>query len=197
MPPQASSNGGFPEFPGAPSAVTGRVTDSDAGVSWDRLGDPWTLEPQKTGGDFNNNLFFITDRYTGTNGETGTWSANVLSGVLGPDSKASYAGPRSLKEAANAFITNVIMAKEYFPGSTRQDFTSHSLTVSGRRAWLLGFRVNYRVKGVRATQDTDVAVLVDTGTGPSPAVFVVSVPNDVNDLLPDITAELRSLQVSG
>ena len=53
------------------------------------------------------------------------------------------------------------------------------------------------MKGVRATQDTDVAVLVDTGTGPSPAVFVVSVPSDVNDLLPDITVELRSLKVSG
>lgn len=193
---QASSSG-LPDFPGAPPAVTGRVTDSDAGISWARLGKPWLLEPQKTGGDFNNNLYVVADRFSDPGGQPDTWSANVLSGVLRPDSKASYTGPGSLQEATNAFVSNVIMPKEYFPGSIRHDFTSHALTVSGQQAWLLGFKVNYRVKGVRATADTDVAILVDTGTGASPAVLVVSVPNDVNGLLPDITAELRSLQVIG
>ena len=128
--PQASS-GSLPDFPGAPSAVTGRVTDSDAGISWARLGKPWTLLPPKTGGDFNNNLYVITDRFTDTNGSADTWSANVLSGVLGPDSKANYAGPGSLQEATDAFVTNIIVPKQYFPGSTREDFTSHPLTVSG------------------------------------------------------------------
>ena len=187
----------MPDYPGTPSALVGRVTDSDAGISWAKFGKPWILEPPKTGGDFNNNLYVISDRFNDANGKPDTWSANVLSGVLGPDSKANYTGPGSLQQAANAFVSNVIVPKEYFPGSTRQDFTSHALKISGRQAWLLGFKVNYRVRGVRATQDTDVAVLVDTGTEPSPAIFVVSVPNDVTGLLPDITAELRSLQVSG
>ncbi|HUK71301.1 MAG TPA: hypothetical protein VLW50_21455 [Streptosporangiaceae bacterium] len=178
------------------------MTDSDAGISWAKLGKPWILAPwiltpPKTGGDFNNNLYVISDRFKDANGKPDTWSADVLSGVLGPDSRADYAGPGSLQRATNAFVSNVMMPKEYFPGSTMHVLGSHAVRIGGRPAWLLSFKVNYHVRGVRATEDTDVAVLVDTDTAPSPAIFVVSIPNDVAGLLPDITAELRSLQVSG
>lgn len=188
---------GFPRFTGVASAVVGRVTDTGAGISWAKLGTPWTLETFAAGGDFNNNLYVITDKFTGPGGKAAAWTANVLSGVLGPDSKAHYSGPGSLRGATAAFVRNVIMPKQYFPGSVRKNFVSRAIVISGRHAWMVGFTVSYHVPGLKATMDTDVAVLVDTGLGPSPAVFAMSVPNDVNRLLPDITTELRSLRVSG
>lgn len=195
MPPSRSV-AAFPQFAGTPSAVAGRVTDTGAGISWAKLGKPWNLETLKSGGDFNNNLYVITDKFTFPGGKAANWTANVLSGVLRPDAKAHYTGPASLHAATTAFVGNVIMQKQYFPGSIRRNFVSRPIAISGHRAWMLGFTVSYHVPGVKATKDTDVAVLVDTGLGP-PAVFAVSVPNDVNSLLPDITTELRSLRVSG
>jgi len=99
-----------------------------------------------------------------------------------------------LPGAAASFVNNVI-PKEYFAGSTAVPQASHAATVDGHPGWLIQFAVRYHLQGVKASQDTDVVLVVDTGKGNSPAVFVAAVPNDASHLLPDITAELQSLRI--
>lgn len=173
--------------------MTGRVTDGKAALSWAKFGKPWALASPK-GGDFSKSLTLVTAKFT-YQGKPAQWAATVASGVVGSDAEFRYSGPVTLPAAAQSYINNVI-PKEYFPGSFPTVQRSHQVTVGGHPGWMVQFAVNYHLQGLDATKDTDVVVVVDTGKS-VPSVFVVAIPNDANNLLPDITAELNSLRVSG
>ncbi|HLX47307.1 MAG TPA: hypothetical protein VKS82_03135 [Streptosporangiaceae bacterium] len=182
-------------FSGSPSPVTGR-TSAD-GLSWDKLGGPWTPVPTSlfAQGDFAAGQQVISDKFT-QNGKTADWTADVLAGRPGSDVGVSYTGPSQLRQYAVGVVDNVILAKEYPAGTSAPGIASQSVTIGGRPGWLIGFTPHFSVAGVKATHDTDVVVVVDTGHAAVPSVFFMSIPSDVSSLLPNITAELHSLQVS-
>ncbi|HEY2576709.1 MAG TPA: hypothetical protein VGI74_10425 [Streptosporangiaceae bacterium] len=180
-------------FSGSPSAVTGRA--SADGLSWDKLGGPWTPVPSSlfAQGDFAAGQQVISDKFT-QNGKASDWTADVLAGRPGSDVGVSYTGPSQLKQYAAGVVDNVLLAKEYPAGTSAPGIASQSVTVSGRPGWLIGFTPHFSVTGVKATHDTDVVVVVDTGQAAVPSVFFMSIPDDVSSLLPNVTAELHSLQ---
>jgi hypothetical protein len=208
--PAAAGPAGHPSAPAASSAparggpeqavspasqVTGTVTDTAARLSWPKLGGSWTLQPQHPGRDFTQFMALTTATFT-YQGKPTPWAATVASGVLGPDAKVGYTGPASLPQAATAFINNVVIPKEYFPGSTLAVDSRKSLTVSGKPAYLVRFTVSYKYAGLSSTQDSDVIVLVAAGSGP-PSVFQVGIPDNTGTLIADLTLELNSLRVTG
>jgi hypothetical protein len=174
--------------------VTGVVTDTTARLSWSKLGGGWVLQPQKPGGDFTEFMALTTATFTHA-GKSVPWAATVASGVLGADAKFAYAGPASLPGAATAFINHVVMPKEYFPGSKLAVRSRRALTVDGSPAYLVRFTVGYQDAGLTSTQDSDLIVLVATGSGP-PSVFQVGIPNNTGTLIADLTLELNSLRVT-
>jgi hypothetical protein len=186
-----SPTSAFPVFPGKASPVTGRVTDAKAGLSWSRLGKPWVLD-SKVAVDIDKGMKSITSTFK-SQGKKVSWAAVVASGVVGPDAKFHYGGPATLEGAALGYVNNVL-PKDYVSDSSPALESSHRVTVSGRPGWLMQLAIRYHVPGLDATEDTDVVVVVDTGRS-VPSVFVLAIPNDANNLLPDITAELNSLRV--
>jgi hypothetical protein len=184
-------------FAGTPTAVTGRLSDPTSGLSWAKLGSPWTPLPSAvlSVGDWKAGQQLVTDTFKITGGRTSNWTASIDAGVPGSDVQVPYKGPSTLKQYAVGVVNNVILTKEYPPGTAAAGNVSQPLTVSGHPGWIVNFNAHFKQAGVKATQDTDVVVVVDTGKAPRPSVFFISVPNDANQLLPDITAELRSLRV--
>jgi hypothetical protein len=196
--PSASASGpaqAGPEQAVSPAnQVTGVVTDTAARLSWSKLGGAWVLRPQKPGGDFTEFMALTTASFT-HQGKSVPWAATVASGVLGGDAKFAYTGPASLPQAATAFINNVVLPKEYFPGSKLAVRSKSTLTVDGSPAYLVRFTVGYQYPGLSSTQDSDLIVLVATGSGP-PSVFQVGIPNNTGTLIADLTLELNSLRVT-
>ncbi len=124
-------------------------------------------------------------------GKPTQWAAAVASGVLRADANFSYTGLASLPQAAPAFVRNVVTPKEYFPGATLAMLSKNSFTVAGSPAYMIRFTVSYKYAGLNSTQDSDLIVLVATGSGP-PSVFQVGILNDMGNL----TQELNSLRVT-
>jgi hypothetical protein len=199
-PPSASAPASAPAQAGPQQAVgpanvaTGVVTDAGAKLSWSKLGGAWVLQPQKPGGDFDEFMALNTANFT-YRGKSVPWAATVASGVLGADAKFAYTGPASLPQAATAFINNVVMPKEYFAGSKLAVLSRSALTVDGSPACMVRFTVSYKYAGLSSTQDSDLIVLVATGTG-APSVFQVGIPNHTGTLISDLALEQNSVRVT-
>jgi len=153
-----------PTATGARSPVTGTVTDGTAGLSYARLGSPWT----PAGGSWMRQDLFSAgqvsvvqspfERYT-------SFNATSLSGVPRAAESAGYTGPLDLS-AVGRRVTGRILAEHFAMAKTQTTLYSGTRTVDGHQAWLERFRLDFteaRSRGWKFTADTVVILVVDRG----------------------------------
>lgn len=193
-PPDASQVREFPKPSG------GRITDPVSGLSYHFPGDPWEV-PQA---DQVNPTDPIAQRWTSGyqtvsqenfDGQGGTWAGSVFAGPL--TESMPYTGPESLRNAAASFL--VAYEPVFYPlRHEREILADKAIKVSGKRAWLLKFELDFsqdaEANGWKWKKELGAIVLVDRGETEQPALLYISVPDNLDtDLVDEI---VESLEVS-
>jgi hypothetical protein len=175
-----------------------KVTDASSGLSYRLLSSPWrrgcpgildTSTLSWTAGEH------AVAGQVNLGGTVFDWHGNACSGRLGP--QFAYSGPNDLELAAIEVADGVGLA--YYSG-LQHDSTidgSSSMLVSGHQAWIVTFLVTYpdaAGEGLAWTSEPGAVVLVDRGPGQAPAMFYVSVPDNLGTA--DVATLVSSLQLS-
>lgn len=146
------------------SAVIGTVTDDKAGISYDRLGPPWTPADSS---------WLRTDLFSGGQvsvvqepfEQYDSFNATSLSGVPRAAESAGYAGPQNLS-AVGRSVTARIVHEHFDLAANRTTIFSGARTVGGHQAWLERFRLDFTAAKTRHwkfSADTVAIMVVDLG----------------------------------
>jgi hypothetical protein len=168
----------------SPSAVAVQeVVDTSSGLSYSRLSVPWR---QGCPSILNTTVFSWTAGESAVAGLAnigGTvidWHGNACSGPLGQ--QFAYSGPTDLA-SVTMNVTNALEGSFY---AGLQDYptleSSSAIQVSGHPAWLITFLMTYpgaTLEGLAWSTEAAAAVVVDRGPGQVPALFYVSVPDNL------------------
>lgn len=197
LPSSAASSragGGAAADPASRSAVIGRITDRGLGISYARLGPPWTpatgswLRPDYFSAGQVSVVQAPFEQYE-------SFNATSLSGSLRPDESVGYAGPRDLPVVGRR-VTERILREHFNLPSRRTPISAGPYRVAGRPAWLDRFRLDFtdaRARDWKFTADTVAILVLDLGDH-RPGLLWVSVP----DTFPhqgDIDQVLTSVRV--
>ena len=183
---------------GSPAARVPEVTDASSGLSYRLLSSPWR---RGCPGILDTPTFSWTAGEHAVAGQVdlgGTvfdWHGNACSARLGP--QFAYSGPNDLELAAIGAADGVGLA--YYSGLRHYSTieSSSPMLVSGHQAWLVTFLVTYpdaASEGLAWTSEPGAVVLVDRGPRRAPAVFYVSVPDNLGTS--DVATLVSSLQLS-
>jgi hypothetical protein len=168
----------------SPSAApTQEIFDASSGLSYSLLSAPWR---QGCPSILNTPVFTWTageHAVAGLADIGGTmidWHGNACSGQLGQ--QFAYSGPADLDPVTMGVADAVDPA--YYSGlqHSRTIEGSFATQVSGQPAWVVTFLMTYpdaAREGLAWTSEAGAVVVVDRGAGQAPAVFYVSVPNDL------------------
>ena len=161
------TKGGHGKSEGPVSQVTGRVTDSQAGISYDQLGAPWTLATVANGwlapNQFSAGQISVVqapfEQYA-------SFNATDLSGVPRTNEAATgtTGGVRAVAEAVSQRIQTERFAERY----NRSAYTSKAMKVSGLSAWRVQYHLAFidaKVRHWKFNADTISVVVVDRGQG--------------------------------
>jgi hypothetical protein len=190
--------------PSAPASATGvpsttpttgtPVTDGSSGLSYAMLSTPWQAGCPAP---LNNATFTWSGGESAVAGTVGNspWYASACSGLLG--SQYSYTGVADLETTA----VNLVSAFDpaYYSGlpHTRNTAENEPEQVSGHPAWIVKFVMNYPTaasQGLAWQSELGAVVVADRGTGQAPAVFYVTVPDNMG--MGNVDAELQSLRLA-
>lgn len=162
------------------SPVTGRIIDTQAGLSYDQLGGTWSLAPSispslaKLGFDKAEQ----TTVQRNFDGKGGDYVASALSGTLA--TSVPYSGTTSLQAAAKGeFLT---LSPLVYAPHQEQDLDSHGLSSkSGKTGWLFKVKLTFpqaASSGWNWRTETAVVILVDRGSS-RPGVLYISIPDSL------------------
>jgi hypothetical protein len=171
-------------FGGRGSALTGTIVDRQAKLSFARLGRPWKQLATPTAHSAGMEWTVQKPKFA--------WWAGAYTGALDQDFAAAAKGQNGLRAAAE--LTARKWIKTHTIGGGATPIAGQPLRVSGRNAWLAGYRVDTTGSPSGVKERALVVVVVDTGQL-TPSVFEVSVAQPKYRLLPDITTLIRSLRV--
>jgi hypothetical protein len=181
--PTVPPAGPLPRFPGRPSRVAGTIVDREAGLSYARPGAPWRLI--KGFGSHTAGVEYTIEkpkfRYYGTLG------SNPMLAKFSP----ATVGPNRLRAAAE------LSAQQWSLEQSADGLTpiaGQPLKVSGRQAWLAGYRASFTDSYDGVKEQMHIVVAVDTGRR-LPGMFDATVAQPKYILLPDINTLVRSLRV--
>ncbi|HEU5157275.1 MAG TPA: hypothetical protein VFU43_09775 [Streptosporangiaceae bacterium] len=179
--PAGPPAGPLKRFPGRATRVVGKIVDRTAGLSYAKLGPPWkqTKGITHTAGiewDVQKPKFH--------------WWAGAYSDLLRDDFLAAAKGPNGLRAAAE--LDAAKWAKTY--DGKMIPIAGRALKISGRSAWLAGYRVLTPGSWDKIPERALVVVVVNSGRR-VPAVFEVSMAKPKYQLLPDINTLVGSLRV--
>jgi hypothetical protein len=168
--------------PSAAAAAQG-ILDASSGLSYSLLSAPWR---QGCPSILNTPVFTWTAGESAVAGQAdigGTmidWHGNACSGQL--DRQFTYTGPADLEPVT----ISVAAALESTFYNGLQDYPtvegSFATQVSGQPAWVVTFLMTYpdaASEDLAWTSEDGAVVVVDRGAGQAPALFYVSVPNDL------------------
>lgn len=180
------------------SPVTGTITDTQSGLSYAQLGGDWlpaAIQAHSLAavGFGQGEEAPVQTGYIDDNGKSGTYLANIYSGIL--YSKVPYTG--DLQASAKGLF-DAILPLMYPKNHGIDVLDSRSFPVSGKNGWLYKVKLTYpdaTAKGWNFHSETEVIVLVDRGSGSRPAVFDVSLP-DSHANQGDLDVEIGSLRAS-
>ncbi|WUI03412.1 serine/threonine protein kinase [Spirillospora sp. NBC_00431] len=162
------------------TAVTGRITDAEAGFSYARLGAPWVTAGRtwkKPGMFTSGQVSPLAQR----NGDS-TFNATALAGLPRPAESSGYSGPADLGAVAARVKTRII----------RELFTDHHVETTlksgpvevagGGKGWIEQARFDFpqaKANRLPVTGDTMALVIIDPnrGDGRPPGLLMVSVPS--------------------
>ncbi|MDN3356196.1 DUF2510 domain-containing protein [Actinomadura sp. DC4] len=184
-----------PPSPANRSAVTGTVIDASSGLSYARLGSPWTAADS---GWLRPDLFSAGEVSVVQSPfeQYASFNATSLSGVPRTAESSGYTGPRDLP-AVGRRVTARILTEHFAMAKTRTTLSSAARTVGGHRAWLERFRLDFteaRSRGWKFTADTVAILIVDRGDRRLGELWV-SVPDSFPDQ-GDLDQVLDSVTVS-
>ncbi|MBE1532471.1 hypothetical protein [Actinomadura algeriensis] len=174
----------LPRYPGTGSRVVGRVTDSEARLSFAELGRPWEPFSTEPYGPYSASQNFDTEA---------EWQAMLGTRVVDEAVMGAYNGPNRLRDVAAA-IQDARQFDNFRDGTTGRDVASQSFEVSGRPAWVLAREMHFKEEGLRATMDLSVVVVVDTGQE-RPSSLWFDVPNTHEQYWSDVNKVIGSLRV--
>jgi hypothetical protein len=182
-----------------PAAVSyPHVTDTASGLSYQRLPSPWR---QGCPPDLNTPMFNWSAGENAVAGQVSIggsvidWHGLACSGLL--QQQFAYAGPADLEPTAVSLVGALDPA--YYGGvqHSRTIEDSSAMQVSGHQAWIVKFLMTYpdgAGQGLTWSSELGAVVVVDLGANPSPAVFYVSVPANLDT--GNVTTLLDSLRLS-
>jgi hypothetical protein len=161
----ASASASVPASPPATrSAVIGTVTDDKAGMSYARLGSPWTsadsgwLRPSLFSAGQVSVVQAPFEQYD-------SFNATSLSGVPRAAESAGYTGPQNLSTVGQR-VTARIVHEHFDLAATRTPIFSGARTVGGHQAWLERFRLDFtaaKARNWKFSADTVAIMVVDLG----------------------------------
>lgn len=188
--PEPGPTTGGPSSP-APSDPR-RVTDAASGLSFARLPDwdDWTGGAQFVG--IGTAGQYVVTQQTAPGG--GQYVAQVFLGLV--DRQVPYAGPDSLQDVTEAVATAVEQTPGAYPPHAVRQVSSQRITVDGRPGWRVRMDLTFTdAEGFTATGERLDVALIDLGDRRLGGV-IASIPNDHNDLLPDVDKAYRTLHIS-
>ncbi|MFC4586201.1 DUF2510 domain-containing protein [Sphaerisporangium corydalis] len=185
--PSPSDSTDFPaELPQPKGNV---ITDPRTGLSYAFPGGPWTVPkwsdlngtgpadpnfPQWTGG-------YETTSQKNYDGQNHDWVGQVLTCRL-PEA-FDYAGPQDLRNSAGALLVNYEKLF-YSPPHKRKIVKDAALDVSGKKAWILRFEMDFTAESKKNnwkfTKEEGFFLVVDQGAGARPSVMYASVPDNLD-----------------
>jgi hypothetical protein len=167
------------------TGTAGGLTDSVSGLSYALLASPWAsgcpagLSSQQTlswsagesapAGQFNNN------------GTQTTWYGEACSASL--PQQYGYTGVADLEPTAMNLVNQFDQPYYGALNHQRSQLASTPVSISGHPAWEVRYLETYpnaTSLGLSFTSEEAAVVVADQGTGLAPAVFFVSVPNNLN-----------------
>ncbi|MEV6105435.1 hypothetical protein AB0M28_12085 [Streptomyces sp. NPDC051940] len=175
------------DYKGKGSRVLGRVTDTDARLSYVELGDPWSPSKASDG-----SMDGFTRGQT-FQAELG-WEAVAKSGPVDGDAVIEATDKDRLRKLAAAAQDD--RRKYAYPDDETviRDVASQPLRISGHKAWVLVSEMHFRKKGVKSGYDLSVVVVVDTGR-PMPSMLWVALPESQKKRFADVNTLIESLRV--
>jgi hypothetical protein len=172
-----------PSASAAPSPAASMVVDTSSGLSYPLLSAPWR---QGCPSILNTSVFTWTAGENAVAGQAdinGTmidWHGNACSGQL--NQQFTYSGPADL-EPVTMGIADAVDPIYYAGLQHNQTIEgSWATQVSGQPAWIVTFLMTYpdaANEGLAWTSESAAVVVVDRGASQAPALFYVSVPNDL------------------
>jgi hypothetical protein len=174
--PTGPPAGPLKRFKGRPSRVIGKI-----GLSYAKLAPPWKQAPGVT---HSAGIEWDVDK------PKFRWWAGAYSDLIREDFVPAAKGPNGLRAAAE--LDAAKWAKTY--DGKMIPLAGQPLKVSGRSAWLAGYRVRTRDPVDNISERALVVVVVNSGR-PVPAVFEVSIAQPKYLILPDINTLVGSLRV--
>ena len=132
---------GAASAPATRSAVIGRITDPQLGISYARLDAPWTL----ASGSWLRPDYFNAGQVSVIQApfeQYESFNATSLSGALRPEESVGYADPRNLSVPGRRVAQRIL--REHFNLAARQTtISSGPYRVAGRQGWLERFRLEF------------------------------------------------------
>lgn len=176
--------------PTPPRAVTGRVVDRVAKLSYDVLPGDWReWDRDSFDGLLSTIGYYRITQESAPNAET--YWANVTSGPVSP----RVAVPGDLRGSGSRLVET--LADAYYPPHTRHQVAERQLTVDGAAAYLVRYLAVFdpvRAEGYSAKSEEVAVLVVDTGE-PLPSVLYVSLPDTVRSLWPSVDGLLSSVRI--
>jgi Protein of unknown function (DUF2510) len=200
-PPATSSSApsptgtGVAAAPATRSPVIGRITDPKLGISFARLGAPWTL----AGGSWLRPDYFSAGQVSVVQApfeQYESFNATSLSGALRPEESVGYADPRNLSVPGGR-VAQRILREHFNLAGRRTTISSGPYQVAGRQGWLERFRLEFtdaKARKWKFSADTVAILVLDLGSRRLGLLWI-SVP----DTFPnqgDIDQVLASIRVS-
>ncbi|GAA2367173.1 hypothetical protein [Dactylosporangium salmoneum] len=172
IPPDNPNNGGGAEVPPGP-----RTTDSESGISYKQYGAPWRplLQNWRDQGElkitYRQGQDFVTEPDYDGNGND--YHATILSGHV---PAAVNDGMVLDLHCVGDQIAADVRVSFYPKGNQLEQLEAKDLTLGGRPARLLKFRLHFNQAGLNAKSELVSIALVDLGK-PEAAILYVSIPD--------------------
>lgn len=181
--PSGPAAGPLRRFPGRPSKVIGQVVDKQAGLAYSKLAAPW--QPIKGFGSSTAGFEYTVDK------PKFQWYGTVSSEPLDRRLAPIATGPNRLRAAAE--LSAAQWAKEQSV-TKLTPIAGQAMRVSGRQAWLAGYRATITGSASGINERIVVMVAVDTGRA-QPGVLQAMVGQPKYAMLPDVNTAVTSLRV--
>ncbi|MEO3794452.1 DUF2510 domain-containing protein [Nonomuraea sp. B10E15] len=178
-----------------PQPVSGRVTDPQAGVSFEAP-DDWTVPessaingPDPAQQKWSSGVQKVShENYEGD----GDWIGNVYAGVLNPI--YPYTGASRLGDTAKAVFMN--FGRYYRLAHESKIVEDKAMKIGDSDAWILQFELDFskvsEENDYKWKKENGAIVLMDRGDGRRPAIVYVSVPDNLGtDVVGDVIDSLK------
>ncbi|MEV7964553.1 DUF2510 domain-containing protein [Sphaerisporangium sp. NPDC088356] len=179
------------------------ISDPRTGLSYVFPGSKWTVptwaELNGTGPEDPNfpqwSSGFEAVSQENFDGQDHNWVGQVLTCRL-PEA-FSYSGPQDLRNVAGTVLVNYEKLF-YSPPHKRKIVKDAALDVSGKKAWILRFEMDFtgqaKKSGWKFKKEQGVILVVDQGSGQRPSMLYASVPDNLDTSV--IDRVLDSLKAS-